>query len=169
MNPSYSFFVVIIFYLFELWEFLFFSGALDTRFLGEFGEGRASGHHMSTFSAAKAKSLLGTLLSFLGGEFLGEFDRVNIHGVWVSSGSGGRQGEGLESLGRPSTSLSDLLSTIPLVLEVSCLGVPFVDLIWNGIERHDPLHERGRDSGSEEADEHIVVRDAGMSGVALKC
>ena len=47
-------------------------------------------------------------------------------------------------------------------------GVPFVDFIWNGIERHDPLHKRGRDSGSEEADEHIVVCDAGAGGVALE-
>ena len=52
-------------------------------------EGGASGRHMSTFSAAKAKSLLGALLSFLRGEFLGKFDRVNVHGVGVSRGSGG--------------------------------------------------------------------------------
>ena len=123
---------------------------------------------MSTFSAAKAKSLLGALLSFFGGEFLGESDRINVHGVGVLGGSGGGQGEGLESLGRPSTSLSDLLSTIPLVLEVSRFGVPFVDLIWNGVEGHDPFHERGGDSGGEETDEDIVVHDAGAGGVTLK-
>ena len=107
---------------------------------------------MSTFSASKAKSLLGALLSFFGGEFLGEFDRVNVHGVGVLSGSRGGRGKGLESLGRPSTSLSDLFGTIPLVLEVGRLGVPFVDFVGNSIEGHDPLHERGGNSGGEETD-----------------
>ena len=124
---------------------------------------------MSAFSAAKAESLLGVLLSFVQGEFLGEFDRVNVYSVRVFHGSGGRQGEGLESLGRPPTSLSYLLSTIPLVLEVGRLSVPFIDFVRNGIERHDPLHERGGDSSSEEADEDVVVRDASVSGVTLEC
>ena len=89
VNPSYSFFVVIIFNLLELREFLFFSGTLDMRFLGRVGEGGASGCHMSTFSASKAKSSLGALLSFLCGQFLGELDRVNVHGVGVFGGSRG--------------------------------------------------------------------------------
>ena len=74
----------------------------------------------------------------------------------------------MESLGRPPTSLSDLLGTIPLVLEVSRFGVPFVDFVWNGIKGHDPLHEWGGDSGSEEADEDVVVHDASASGVTLE-
>ena len=168
VNPSYSFFIVIVFNLLELGEFLFFLSTLDVRFLGV-GEGRASRRHMSTFSATKAESFLGALLSFFGGEFLWEFDCVNVHGVGVLGGPRGGRGEGLKSLGGPSTSLSDLLGTIPLVLEVGRFGVPFVDLIWNGVEGHDPLHERGGNSGGEETDEDIVVRDAGAGGVTLEC
>ena len=58
----------------------------------------------------------------------------------------------MESLSRPPASLSDLLGTIPLVLEVGRLGVPFVDLVWNSVKGHDPLHERSGDSSSEETD-----------------
>ena len=75
----------------------------------------------------------------------------------------------MESLGRPSVSLSDLLSAIPLVLEVSRLRVPFLDFIRDGVEGHDLLHEWGGDSSGEEADQDIVVCDASMSGVTLKC
>ena len=75
----------------------------------------------------------------------------------------------MESLGRPSTSLSNLLSTIPLVLEVGRLGVPVFDFIWDGVEGHDPLHQQDGDSSGEEADQDIVVHDAGMSGVTLEC
>ena len=74
----------------------------------------------------------------------------------------------MESLDRPSTSLSDLLSMIPLVLEVSRFRVPFVDFIRNGVEGHNPLHERDGDSGGEEADGDIVVRDASVGGVTLE-
>ena len=74
----------------------------------------------------------------------------------------------MESLSRPSAPLSDLFSPIPLVLEVGRLGIPFVDLVGNGVEGHDPLHERGGDSGGEETDEHVVVRDAGAGGVTLE-
>ena len=74
----------------------------------------------------------------------------------------------MESLGRPPALLSDLLGVIPLILEVSCLSVPFVDFIWNGVEGHGPLHKRGGDSGGEEADQDIVVHDAGMGGVTLE-
>ena len=168
MNPSYSFFIVIIFNLFELGEFLFFSGTLDARFLGGVGEGGASGRHMSTFATAEAKSLLGALLSFFRGKLLGEFDRINVHGVGVLGGSRGRRGKRLESLGGPPASLSDLLSTIPLVLGVGCLSVPFVDFVWDGVERHDLLHEQGGDSSSEETDQDVMVRDAGTGGVALE-
>ena len=124
---------------------------------------------MSTLSAAEAKSLLGALLLFFRGKLLREFDRINVHGVGVLGDSRGRGGEGLESLSRPSASLSDLLSTIPLVLEMGHFGVPFIDFVRNGVKGHDPLHERSGDSGGEEADKDIVVHDAGASGVALEC
>ena len=88
-NPSHSFVFFVVFDLFELWESFFLSGTLDAGFLGGVGEGGASGHHMSTFSAAKAESPLGALFSFFRGEFLGKFDRVNIHGIGVFGGSGG--------------------------------------------------------------------------------
>ena len=65
--------------------------------------------------------------------------------------------------------MSNLLGAIPLVLEVSCLRVPFLNFIRDSIERHDSFHEHGGDSGSEETDQDIVVRDAGTSGVALEC
>ena len=169
MNPSNSFFFVVVFNLCEFREFFFLSGTLDAWFPGGVGKGGASGRYMSTFSAAKAESLLGALLSFLGGEFLGEFDCVNVHGVGVFSGSRGRRGKRLESLSRPSTSLSDLLSTIPLVLEVSRLSVPFIDFVGNSVKGHDLLHERGGDSCGEETDQDIMVRDAGTGGVALEC
>ena len=168
MDPSYSFFFIVIFDFLEFGELLFFLGALNTRFLRGVGEGGASRCHMSTFAASEAKSLLGTLLLLFWGKFLGEFYRVNVHSVGVLSGSGG-QGERLESLGRPPASLSDLLSMIPLVLEVSRFRVPVVDFIWDSIKRHDLLHERGGDSSGEEADQDIMVHDTGMSGVTLKC
>ena len=75
----------------------------------------------------------------------------------------------MESLGRPPTSLSNLLSMVPLVLEVGGLGVPVVNFIWDGIKGHDLLHERGGDSSHEETDQDVVVHDAGMSGVTLEC
>ena len=34
-NLSYSIFFIVVFYFFELQEFFFFSGVLDTRLLGE--------------------------------------------------------------------------------------------------------------------------------------
>ena len=168
MNPSYSFlFVIVVFNLLELRELFFFLGTLDMRFLGGVREGRTSRRHMSTFLAAEVKSLLDALLSFFWGKFLREFDCVNIHGVGVLGGSRGR-GKSLESLSGPSTSLSDLLSAIPLILEVGCLRVPVVNFVWDCVKGHDPFHEWGGDSGSEETNQDIMVHDAGVSGVALK-
>ena len=89
-NPSYSFIFFIIFNLLELGEFFFLLSMLDSGFLGGVREGGASRHHMSTFATAEAKSLLGTLLSFFRGEFLGEFDYINIYGIGVLGGPGGR-------------------------------------------------------------------------------
>ena len=74
----------------------------------------------------------------------------------------------MESLGRPPTSLSDLLGMIPLVLEVGYHRVPVIDFIWDGVERHDPLHKQSGDSGSEEADQDIMVCDTSASGVTLE-
>ena len=75
----------------------------------------------------------------------------------------------MESLSRPPASLSNLLGMIPLILEVGRFRVPFIDFVGNGVKGHDPLHERGGDSGGEETDQDIVVHDAGASGVALEC
>ena len=74
----------------------------------------------------------------------------------------------MESLGRPPASLSNLLGMIPLVLEVGCLSIPFVNFVRNGIEGHDLLHERGGNSGGEEANQDVMVRDASTSGVTLE-
>ena len=62
---------------------------LDTGFLGEVGEGRASGHHVSTFLAVETESFLGTLLALFKSKFLGEFDCVNIYDIRVFSCSSG--------------------------------------------------------------------------------
>ena len=83
---------------------------------------------MSTFAAMEAKSFLDALFTFFWGEFLGESDHIDVHGIGVLGGSRG-QGERLESLGSPSASLSNLLSAIPLVLEVGRFRVPVIDFI----------------------------------------
>ena len=106
---------------------------------------------MSTFVAAEAESLLGALLPFFRGQFLVEFDHVNVYGVRVLGHSEGR-GKRLESLGRPSASLSDLLGVILLVLEVGGFRVPVIDFIWDCIKGHNLLHKQGGDSSSKEAD-----------------
>ena len=137
------------------------------RFLGGVGEGGASRRHMSTFTTAEAKSFLGTLLLFFWHEFLEEFDCINVHDIGVLGDFGG-QGKILESLSGPPTSLSDLLSVIPLVLEVSHFRIPVINFIWDCVEGHDPLHEWGGDPNGKETDQDIMVCDAGMSGVALK-
>ena len=82
----------------------------------------------ATLVAAEAESLLGALLLFFQGEFLWEFDCVNVHGVGVF-GHGGRGGEGLEGLGGPSTPLGDLFCMVPLVLKVCGFDVPVVNFI----------------------------------------
>ena len=89
MDPSYSFFFIVIFYFLELRESFFFSGMLNMRFLGGVRGCGAGRCHVSTFAALEAKSLLGTSLSFFRGEFLGEFDHIYVHGVGVFGSSGG--------------------------------------------------------------------------------
>ena len=74
----------------------------------------------------------------------------------------------MESLGGPSALLSNLLSAISLILKMGCFGVPFIDLVRDGIEGHNPLHEWSGDSGGEEADEDVMICDAGVGGVALE-
>ena len=88
MDPSYSFFFIVVFNFFKFWEFLFFSGVLNVRFLGGVGEGEASRCHVSTFVAVEAEPFLGTLFPFFWGELLREFDYVNVHGIGVLGGSG---------------------------------------------------------------------------------
>ena len=102
------------------------------RFLGGVREGGASGHHMSTFVAVETESFLGTLFMFFWSEFLGEFNHVNIYGIGVFGGSR-RRGKRLQGLSGPSTSLSDLFGTVPLVLEVSSLQVPVINFVWDCI------------------------------------
>ena len=167
MNPSYSFLFIIIFYLFEFKEFLSLPGALDSEFLGGVREGRTGIFHMSFLAASKAKSLFETLFSFFWSKFL-DFYYINIHSIGVFGHHSRGRGEGLEGLGGPSTSLNDLFCTIPLVLKVDGLEVPVIDLVWYRVKRYDPLHEWGRDSCSKKADQDIVVRDAGVGGIALE-
>ena len=57
---------------------------------------------------------------------------------------------------------------IPLVLEMGRFSVPLIDLVGDGVEGHNPLHQRGGDSGSEEADEDVVISDASAGGVTLE-
>ena len=122
---------------------------------------------MSLLSAMKAEPFLGAFPPFFWGQF-GQSDHVNIHGVRVFGGSQ-EGGERLEDLNGPSTLLSDLFDVVPLVLEMGSLGIPVIDFIWDGVKRRDPLHEQGRDSGSKEADEDIVVHDINIDNVALEC
>ena len=119
MNLSYSFFLIIVFNLFEFREFFFLSSTLNMRFLEGVRESGAYRCHVSTLAALEAKSLLDALLSFFWSEFLWEFDCINIHGIGISSCSRGRR-ERLESLSRPSTLLNNLLCMILLILEVGC-------------------------------------------------
>ena len=74
----------------------------------------------------------------------------------------------MEGLDRPLTSLGDLFSAVPLVLEVDDFRVPVIDLVWYGIKGHDLLHKQGGDSSGKEADKNVMVSDAGMSGVTLE-
>ena len=83
---------------------------------------------MSAFMTVEAESLLDTLLSFLRGEFLWEFNHIDVHSIRVFSGSMGCR-ERLESLGRPSTLLGNLFCMIPLVLEVDGFHVPVINFV----------------------------------------
>ena len=120
---------------------------------------------MSIFSMAEAKSFLGALLLFFWGE-LREFDHVNVYDIRVFCHS--RGWERLEGLSVPSTLLGDLLSSVPLVLEVSSFDIPHINLVWDSVKRHNPFHEWDGNSSSEEADENIVVCDASMANITLE-
>ena len=74
----------------------------------------------------------------------------------------------MEGLGSPSTFLGDLFCMVLLVLEVNCLGVLLIDFVRDGIKGHNLFHEWGRNSGSEETNEDVVVRDAGMGDIILE-
>ena len=134
-------------------------------FLRGVREGWADISHMPLLAISETQPLFEAFVSFLRGEFL-DSDHVDIHGIRVLGCF--RGGEGLEGLGRPSTSLGNLLCMVPLVLKVDGFGVPVVDFVWYGVKGHDPLHEQSGDSGDKEADEDIVVSDASMGGVTLK-
>ena len=64
-------------------------------------------------------------------------------------------------------SLSNLFCAIPLILEVSHLGVP-VDFVRDSIKGHDPFHKQSENSSSKEANKDIMVYDAGMGGITLE-
>ena len=115
---SHSFFI-FIFNLFKLGEFFLFLDALDSGFLGGVREVWTGICHISFPEA---------LFSFLWGESF-DFYYVDIHGIGVFSSSGGRR-KGLEGLGRPSTSLNDLLSMVLLVLKMNGFQVPVVNFVW---------------------------------------
>ena len=74
----------------------------------------------------------------------------------------------MEGLGSCSTLLSNLVSIVPLILEVSSFGIPLVDFSRHGVEEHNSFHKWDRYSCSEEADEDIFIRDAGTGDVALE-
>ena len=93
-------------------------------------EGGADICHVPFLVAMKAKSLLEVLLLLFQGQLLWEDGWVYVYGIGVFGGFWG--GEGLESLGWPSTLLDDLFSPIPLVLEISGFYVPVVDFVWDG-------------------------------------
>ena len=96
-------------------------------FLGGVREVRAGVHHVPFLMTSETKSLLETFLSLFWGEFL-DFHNINVHSIGVSGYSRGG-GEGLESLGRPSTLLGDLFHAVPLVLKMDCFEVPVIDLL----------------------------------------
>ena len=122
---------------------------------------------MPTLAAVEAESLLDTLFLFFWDQFLWKFDHINIYSIEVLDHSRGG-GKRLESLSGPSTVLGNLFCSIPLVLEVDSLGIPVIDLIRDSVNGHDLLHEWNGDSGSEEANEDIMVCDAGAGDIALK-
>ena len=74
----------------------------------------------------------------------------------------------MEDFGGPSAVLSDLVSSVLFVLEMSGFGISLIDLIRDGVKGHDPLHEGCQDSGSKEADEDVIVCDASTGDVILE-
>ena len=65
-------------------------------------------------------------------------------------------------------SSQDLLSSLPLSLEVDHFGVPFLNGSWYGIHGHDLSHERGGYSSREISDEDVWVFDVGPGNMVLK-
>ena len=65
-------------------------------------------------------------------------------------------------------SSQDLLSSLPLSLEVDRFEVPFLNGSWYGIHGHDLSHERGGYSSREISDEDVWVFDVGPGNMVLK-
>ena len=86
--PSYFFFVVI-FNFFKLGKLFLFLGALDLRFLWGIREVRTGISHVSLSSALETKPLFETFFSLSQSKFL-DPHCVDIHGIGVFSGFGGR-------------------------------------------------------------------------------
>ena len=74
----------------------------------------------------------------------------------------------MESLNRPSALLGNSFSMVPLILGMGSFRVSVVNFIWDCVERHSLLHEQHGDSSGKEADEDMMVHDAGMGGVTLE-
>ena len=95
---------------------------------------------MPILPTVKIKSLLGILFCSSRVSFFGRFDHINVHSIEVFNCSGG-EGEGLEGLGSPSTSLGNLVSMVPLVLKVCGFSIPLVDFVRDSVKGYDSLHE----------------------------
>ena len=89
---------------------------LDLWFLESVREVWAGVSHVSFPMASEAESLFETLLLFFQSKLF-DFYCVDVHGIGVFSGPGGRR-KGLEGLDCSPASLSNLLHMVPLVLEV---------------------------------------------------
>ena len=71
-------------------------------------------------------------------------------------------------MGGPSVALGGLVSLVLLILEMSGLSVPLVNLCRDGVEGYDVFHEWHGNSSGKEADKDIVVSDANMGNITLK-
>ena len=105
---------------------------------------------MSGLSTTKAEPFLHAFLAFFSREF-SYFDDIYIHGVGVTSFSGG--GEGMVGLmGGFGVSFGDFFGMLPLGLERNGLCIPVFDGGGDRVHGHDSPHEGGGDSSREVSD-----------------
>ena len=113
---------------------------------------------MSRLSTAEAESFLHAFLVFLGREF-SYFDDIYVHGVGVTSFSGG--GEGVVGLMSGfGVSFGNLFGPFPLGLEGDGLLVPIIDGGRDGVHGHDLAHKGRGDPSREVSDKDILIGDA---------